>query len=442
MNTSVQSWFSGIAIVACLFSTASAELVRNPTAVGTSIDLGQLVKGDLYDGSSHLGRVRNQTLTRTGVYLTESGTYNDRLTVKLTIGGLFWFAIPETKDFQDRRVQFGPGVGQAQGLYAFGSNPKEPSATLQFGLFPHKYSESVNLGEYLYRSGTYPGTLVSGGWSYLNAAAYLSQGARLTIPTFSNKLSHDITLYMERDLEPAHDLSPGYMVTFKTGEFLEIGAGLIWSHAISLNSDRLAPKTDDNAYNTVTKLPVKNEPGTPTPDSLKAYYTFKGFKTAAHINLDFGALLGGETFSPGDFGIYSEVALLGVENQPYYYEKKSERMPIMIGLNVPTGKILDRLAVEAEHVSSPFPNSNIAVLQGGIPVPVDDPYKYKINEAKFNDWKWSVYASRKILEGVTVHAQAASDHLRHFNRSATPGAQSATSKSNQWYYILRLDFGI
>ena len=191
------------------------------------------------------------------MYLTESGTYNEKLTVKLSIGGLFWFAIPETKDFQNRRIQFGPGVGQAQGVYAFGDDPKDPAATLQFGLFPHKYSESVNLGEYLYRSGTYPGTLTSGGWSYLNAAAYLAQGIRLNVPMLEGKLTHDFTLYMERDLEPANDLSPGYMVTYKPAAFLSLGAGLIWSHAISLNSDRLAPETDENAYYKVNGLPVK-----------------------------------------------------------------------------------------------------------------------------------------------------------------------------------------
>jgi hypothetical protein len=439
MNMSFHRWLAGMALTGMI---AQAQLVRNPTAVGTSLDIGQIVKGDLYNGSTHVGRVRNQTITRTGVYLTESGTYSDRLTIKLTIGGLFWFAIPETKDFQDRRVQFGPGVGQAQGSYAFGSDPKEPSATLQFGLFPHKYTESVNLGEYLYRSGTYPGTLVSGGWSYLNSAAYLAQGARLTVPTLGGKLIHDFTLYMERDFQPAHDLSPGYMVTLKAGGFLTLGAGVIWSHAITLNGDRLAPEVDENAYNKVTKLPVTNEKGDPTPDSLKAYYTFRGFKTAAHAAADFGSLLGLESIPAGSFSLYSEIALLGVENQPYYYEKRSHRSPVMIGMNVPTLGLLDRLSLEAEHVASPFPNSNIVVLQSQVPVPVDDPYAYDITDARYNDWKWSVYASRRITEGVSFYAQAASDNLRHFNRSATPAAQPATSKSNQWYYVFRLEFGI
>ena len=43
---------SGMACAIAMTSVAQAELVRQPTQVGTSIDLGQLVKGDLYDGSA------------------------------------------------------------------------------------------------------------------------------------------------------------------------------------------------------------------------------------------------------------------------------------------------------------------------------------------------------------------------------------------------------
>lgn len=437
-----RGWSRMITLLAAAAASASAELVREPTHVGTNIDIGQIVKGQIYDGSSFAGTVRRQTLTRTGIYLTESGTYNHKLTIKLSIGGLFWFAIPETKDFQDRRVQFGPGVGQAQGIYAFGEDPKHPTATLQFGLFPHKYSESINLGEYLYRSGTYPGTLISGGWSYITAANYLAQGLRLTVPLLDGKLQNELTFYMERNLQPAHDFSPGYMLTYKPSPVFTFGAGLVWSHAISMNGKRLSPKTDENAYNKVTGMPVKGEAGDPTPDSLKAYYTFKGFKTAARATLDFGAMFSEGLFKPGEFSLYSEVALLGIENQPYYYENRAHRRPIMAGMNFPTFGHLDRLTFEYEQLASPFPNSNVTVLQGQNPVPVDDPYSYDIKSARFNDPKWTVYAKRKVLEGVSVHAQAASDHLRHFNRAATPGAQPATTKSNEWYYIFRLEFGI
>ena len=250
--------------ILAVFAAARAELVRNPTAVGASLDFGQITKGSIYIAKDRQVSGRNpaedslydnQPITRTGVYLTESGTYNERLTIKLTLGGLFWYALPYSPNFLWRRTQFGPGVGEAQGLYAFGSDPKNPVAKLQFGLFPHKYSDAVNLGEYLYRSGTYPGTLVTGGWSYINSAAYMAQGIRLTVPLLGGMISNDVTFYMERDLEPQNDISPGYVLTVKPVPFLEFGAGAVWAHAISMNSDNLTPHFDNNKYSKATKRP-------------------------------------------------------------------------------------------------------------------------------------------------------------------------------------------
>jgi hypothetical protein len=370
---------------------------------------------------------------------------------------------------------------------------------LQFGLFPHKYSESVNLGEYLFRSGTYPGTLYSGGWSYLNSASYLAQGLRLTVPMLGGKLKHEFMLYMERNLQPAHDISPGYMVTYKPVNFFDVGGGVVWSHAISLNSKRLAPKTPANQYSKTrgrptdgndlpqtyyfgtydsagnanpnggydsaggALVPVPLRPamgydstGAPVTDSTGmaviysspciagvksdcSYYTFKGFKAMARVSLDLGLLTG---MQAGQFKVYSEAALLGIENQPYYYEDKMARMPIMFGVNVPTFGVLDRLAVEAEYLASPFPNSNVEVLQSQIPVPTVSPFDYDPDEKKFDEWKWTVHAKRKVVDGVTLYAQAASDHLRHVNYSGIPAGQTATPKASDWYYVLRIEFGI
>lgn len=426
---------------------AHAELVRNPTQVAANVDVGQIVSGEIYDAASPAGRVENQTITRTGVYLTESGVYHDRLTIRMTIGGLFWFAIPETQDFQTRRVQFGPGVGQVQGIYAFGEDPKNPSATLQFGLFGHKYSESVNLGEYLFRSGTYPGNLFSGGWSYMNAASYLAQGVRFTVPMLDGKLKHEVVAYMERNLQPAHDISPGYVVSYKPAPFIEVGAGGVWSHAISLNSKRLAPKTGANTYSKATGRPVENEPApSPCGDSLAVgasssdcgYYTFEGFKVMGRVSADLGMLIG---LRPNDFKVYSEVALLGVEDQPYYYEDKLQRMPVMLGLNLPTFGLLDRLTVEGEYLASAFPNSNVEVLQEQLPIPTNDT-SIDPDDKQYDDFKWTVYARRKIVDGVTIYGQAASDHLRHVNYAGIPAGQTATPGSKDWYYVIRLEFGI
>jgi hypothetical protein len=248
---------------------------------------------------------------------------------------------------------------------------------------------------------------------------------------------------MERNLQPAHDISPGYMVTYKPLPFFEVGAGAIWSHAISLNSKRLAPTDPQNQYSESTGLPTNNEPA-PSPctsgdASDCAYYTFEGIKTMGRVSFDGGMLMG---LPAGQLRAYSEVALLGVENQPYFYEDRLARMPVMFGINVPTFGFLDRLTFEAEYLATAFPNSNVTVLQSQLPIPTSDPYGYDPDDRQFDEWKWTVYARRKIIDGVTLNAQAASDHLRHVNYSGIPAGQTATPTASDWYYVVRVEFGI
>lgn len=463
-----------------------AELVMEPKHIGAYVDYGQALNED-----------DKQALNRTGVYLTVSGTHDERLQVTATLGGLFWYGFPELPS-SSRLIKFGPGVGQAQAVYSFGEDPGNPTAKLQFGLFPLKYnSDAANLGEYLYRSGTYPGYVWNGGWSYINSASHLLQGARLTIPTFGGKVTHDITLHMERDVaQPLHDFSPGYMITAKPNNFVEVGAGFVWSNAISFKPSRLAPKKENNAYVKSTGLPVKGltdfnisacsspvatqrafcfqDTAAGVADTVAAratfnawqdcqtngncsdidYYTFRGVKTMARVSLDFGRLLAAPVLRPGDLKVYSEVAMLGVENQPFYYEDPLERMPIMVGVNVPTLGLFDRLAVELEYRKSRFKNTFRFPYDnlGGLPIPLADggesPYGYTdqvvdANEDKFtrDDVKWSVYATRKVTKGITLTAQFASDNLRPANGEAKPSSEPFAKGPSEWYYVVRAGFG-
>jgi hypothetical protein len=480
------------AAVLAAAATTQAELVMLPKRVTTVIDFGQIKEGELkgFDAA-------DQSITRTGVYLTTAGIQDERLTVRMTIGGLFWYPLPEQSTPGTRIVRFGPGVGEAQAIYAFG-DPEDPSARLQFGLFPNKYNpNSANLGEYLYRSGTYPGYLVTGGWSYLNSASYMAQGLKLHLPMMGGKLKHEVTLFMERDFQPTHNLTPGYLATYTPTPFFTMGAGVVWSHGIPLKrSSVIAPKTRINAYNTDTDLPLelsdRSKPGfdyfgpgdarndsrvradgdpaigtvdpntneiiisatdNGTPNSKLDYYTFKGFKTMGMVSLDVGQLMGNASIAPGQFKVYGEIALLGVENQPFYYEKRSERMPIMFGVRLPTFGVLDNLAIEGEYLKSRFTNSIALPYDKLLPLPLnaesENPFFYTdssvaANPDHFNqdDWKWSIYANRKVLDGVTLHAQVASDHMRHFDDEVKTQDRPGTVRTKDWYYVFRVEFGL
>lgn len=447
-----------------MLALARADLVRNPIALGTNVDMGQINSGKFYDPSvGREIRVDNQFLTRSGIYLTESGTINKRLHIAVTVGASFWTPLPESDHWLNRTVQGGAGIGQAQAKYLFG-DPEDPAATLQFGIFPIKYNpDSKNLGEYLYRSGTYPSAVYTGGWSYLNSSAYMAQGLRFSMSHWQGKFSHDLTLTMERDLQRNRDFTPGYMLTVKPAEFFEFGAGIVLAHGLPLGGDSsLTPIKCKNAYIVRTGKPVAT--GDACTDNVESdtlgYYTFKGGKVAARMAFNFGTLLG---MGPDDLKLYGEWALLGIKDYPFYYENKAERMPVMVGMNIPTFKFLDILGVEVEYKKSKFRNSLAWVMDDApLPIPLaTNTEEYTVydltrpgltpaaidsinKDFEKDDLHWSIYARKRISQVMTVHAQVASDHLRHYGLQIAPfpGYAPATERTKDWYYVLRLEFGI
>lgn len=461
MNSLITKYAAGslaVLISALAWQPAAADMVVNPHEMAASVDFGQIAKGRI-KGATY----ENQPITRTGVYLTVSGESDERLEVRMTVGGLLWLPLMPPTDASPgaRIVQFGPGVGQAQAIYSFG-DVENPSSRLQFGLFPIKYNpDAANLGEYLFRSGAYPGYVWNGGWSYVNSASYLAQGVRFNLPTFSGKVTHDFTFFMDRNIEPIHDLSPGYLVTVKPNPVFEFGAGTVWAHAITMKKEGgangISPKKKDNAYSKTTDRPVNYAgdssacsdfyAGTnPAGKSDCGYYTFRGFKAMARASVDVGALLSVDAIRPDDFKVYTEIALLGVEDQPFYYDDKSRRMPIMAGVNVPTFGLFDRLAVEMEYYRSRFLNDIGMPLNSNLPLPTAEPpstFGPGTKEYTKDDLKWSVYAKRQITEGLTLYAQAASDNARHFDVvMANPYDTPATRTPSEWYYVVRLEFGL
>jgi hypothetical protein len=469
-------------LLAGLFLPARAEVEREPIKFGTNIDAGQIIKGELFEGDEQTG----QFLYRNGVYLTQSATVNKKLEISVGVGGLFWYTLPVSPGAPHTRlVKFGPGVVEASGEFKFG-DPESPWGRLEFGYFPYKYNpDAKNLGEYEFRSGTYPGYLWTGGWSIINSAAYMAQGAKLTVPTFGGVLNHDFTLFMDRDFEPTYDISPSYLVTFKPNDGLEFGAGVTWAHGLPIKPSATTPKVRANAYHGDSALPLTewdkpgydlNDPhvvpdGDPRgdgstaytdgkpyvtvsdngiPNSQLSYYTFQGIKVMGRAAINPQAWLQSELLGPQDLKLYGEFAILGVKNYPFYYEKIGERIPVMVGFNVPTFKLFDIFSVEVEYYGSKFQNNIREVFQNTFPkwkLPpnqTESTYPAFADSAKLiseDNLHWSVYAKRNLYEGLDLFLQVASDHMRVMDFNASPSDLDVTRKPSQWYYLARLQMG-
>lgn len=453
----------------CLWAVAQAEEAQvhfKPVSISGQFDNGQIVGGRTnrreqppFNGDLSKGINLDGTFfSRTGVWVTQDATVNDRLEIIVGVGGIFWYATPSFKSNPpSQQTQFGPGISQAQGIYTFG-DLKNPSAMLQMGYFPYKYnSDAKNLGEYLLRSGTYPSYVVSGGWNMVSSAAYMMQGLRVNVPLWGGKFQSDFLLPMERDLPPLFDISPTYVATVKPVAGIQIGAGVACNHCIAIKPSAETPHdpanrviksvttTYDTAANTYTYAFVRDTTGN--------YYTFQGVKLMGSVSIDPKAFFPMDFLGPEDLKIYSEVALLGVKNYDYYYNNRWQRMPVMVGINLPTFKLLDVLSVEGEYYNSKFTNDFTGPIYQVLPVwnvDVDatlpaDQAALNASDVRRDNWKWSIYGKKKIIKGVEIYAQAASDHIRTFaiNGGMLPITTPLTNHNGKdWYYIVRLQFGI
>jgi hypothetical protein len=450
-------------ILACLLGVSRGEEdAKEPdvefkrVSVTGQFDNGQIVSGltNHYDNPPTDIVMDGDFFQRTSAWITQEAIVDKRLRLTMGVGGVFWYALPANVNSSSRLTQFGPGISQAQAVYTFGDVEK-PVTSLQMGFFPYKYnSDAKNLGEYLMRSGTYPGFVVTGGWNMLSSAAYMVQGLRLNVSLADGAFNSDLLLAMEHDLPPLYGITPAYIATYKPVPGVQIGAGAACNHCLPIKPSRESPHIPENQVITGVKYDTVSQAYTFTRDT-NSFYSFQGVKVTGSLSLDPKSLISMDILGPEDLKIYGEVAILGVKNYPYLYDKIAERMPIMVGFNIPTFKLLEVFSFELEHYNSKFVNNYKNLVYGssptwyipgadGSPVTPDEVAR-NLADTKSDDWKWSLYAKKELTKGIRIYAQAASDHIRtiQVNGGPMPTMVPITNRNGKdWYYIVRLEFGI
>ncbi|MBN1127971.1 MAG: hypothetical protein JXA71_03235, partial [Chitinispirillaceae bacterium] len=275
-------------------------------------------------------------------------TFPPQLNTKLGSNG----ATPLLPQFMDWRLH------QAQGTFSFITN-ESMSLKLSLGLMPYKYNPEVrNLGEFLFRTGTYPFIIIN---SFNFPLARLS-GARAHFERNLENIGISVDQFVltERNMPPMNDLSLATIASVKAFKMIDLGGGVDFAHLIPLNGDLTTPA----AAKYVTD---EGDSGT---------YTFQATKLMGRMTIDpIGTLRGGSSLLAEIFGenggkIYGEAAVVGLNNypasdviikgtdrmNPWGYNEISERMPWMAGVNIPLWKILDVCALEIEKYPAPYPN--------------------------------------------------------------------------------------
>jgi hypothetical protein len=329
-------------------------------------------------------------------------------------------------------------IPNAEGIFSFGAEDRI-RLQVNVGRFEYKYDpEARNLGEYLFRTGTYPAyiqTMFDRPLARINGVA-----ASLKINQF---LRQDLLVTTLTDLHPFTDFSITYVADVSIGRWLDVGAGIQCANLISPMPEQSALRD----YSTNGYLKAPGDTG---------YYTYRGTKLMGRLMFDCKQLLNAPFFGSEDGKLYAEAAVLGLENYPASnaidstnqsnvigYDSIKQKIPVMMGFNIPTCKVLDVLALEAEWYGCKYPDGYNLVVRNGISVP-DKPTLspgYSWSDYTRDDWKWSVYARKTFYNKFALIFQAARDHMRLRTQiQRDQDFQEALVFTRHWYWMLKAKF--
>jgi hypothetical protein len=437
-----------VAIAALLgLSSALAEdkpsLVLKPLSIASVWEFGQLQSTKF---TMVAQPYRDVWIDHLGAFVSQEAIVDERLHLAVGLGGIFQFPKPEVVNpvfggSQNKAFYIGPARASAD--YHFG-DIDNPSFKLGLGLFNYKYNpDAANLGEYLFRTGTYPTWIMTGGYLVANSASSFLQGFKAE--THAGPVKLDLLATTETKLAPLFDWSFSAIASYNMGRVLDLGLGLTLANYLSVDKKKTTVPQDIQAReiaNAAGRASILN------PDT-NATFTFKGEKVMARAAFNPLAFFDTDLFGPDEGKFYAELTVVGWKNYPMFFEKRMERTPIMFGFNVPTAKLLDRVAVEFEYLNSPWINSTYNIGNSpGMPLPriPDDTEEYYIGIADKDNFRWSVYARKSLFRNLTAHALVARDHLRLVSREFYYGPSlepdELTMKPENWYWMVQFSFGI
>lgn len=499
--------FSTIGILAALNFADDVSIEVAPVHYGVFTSLGVIeARGDTTKSYGTTGEpIRQQPFSRFGGYLSMGATVEERTDISVLLAMMTWNSLPLTSGSPFSRMQsLGSNLGHAYVAHKLG-DIKDPYLTLKFGAFSYAYSSSKNLGGHLFTGGTYPGALTGNFWSLIDGNDYRAQGLMGHFSFFDNALNVDATAFFEHGIEPNYNLSPGIVASYKIGEFVELGAGAVFSHLFAWDDDAVTPKRRNNAYIGDRRLPQSewNKPGLEVTDTLIVadttdrrlgtkvkdlrpdltsrgipveyvtqadngianskleYYTFKGTKVMGRLAVTpfrFAENL-------NKVSLYSEVTLLGVKDYPFFYEKQADRMPIMFGINMPLPGGYE-ITGEAEHYKNKFRNNVRTTYEDVLPQwrenegaflvdsmdaagkPVGDGQGgfLKTSQAKAShengEWFWNVTAKKTVFKRINLSAKLAHDFLRLYNFFGNPSDEPAFQHEDGWYFVFKTEINL
>lgn len=471
---SASSFLAGlIGTLGALFSANAADSDIHFKGAQVFTEFGTIVKGLELSTDT----LDNMWVQRFGGTFDIEASKGEHLDLYFGTGSVFWHAIPALDNQSATKVFYGDPILTKAYVQFHSGDREDPKWVGKLGFFPVKLTQAKNLGEYMFRTGTYPNFIVTGnGYTAVNTASVPVLGTQWTHHITPN-LSHDLFFTSERQSYPLHDFSLSYLAKFKN-DFVQVGLGLQLDRLIPITPSLTTPSNPKNTWFTHQGQKYANNPdyysllavgatadsnaaeaaawmakknlvdslrtaweANPASQPKLEKYSFKGIKPIAMLSLNFKSLFETDLFHGDEMLLYSEAVLMGWEDMPVYYENRMDRLAVMMGFNLPTFGLLDQFNIEVERTSSKFVNGYRIAREGSLPLPdynYDQVNGYDPDDWKGDDFKWSFFLSRKIIEGFSIQAQVASDHLRGRRFTRVVSENPVLVDDSHWYYFIKM----
>jgi hypothetical protein len=340
-----------------VLSLAGSEF-KNAQSLWFALDEGQVVQGEATQPINH---VWQQDML---FHFTEDMSYMERLRLILSIECQMTFSYqPEEAFPQTLAPNFHFYPNDAEISYSFG-NLDRPWLRMSAGYFPYKYNpDAKDLGEYLFRDAAYPTFIITN----FEFAQTRELGFHLNgcagVPAI-DEVMWDLMLTSETHYWPLQDWTVSAVVSNNLFNFFDLGLGASWQRLISVNEAITTPTNPASAY--------------VNSDGDSSHYTFRGLKLMGRASISpmrfipnfkipFAPVFGDKPFfGKEDLKIYGELGVLGLFNYTKYdsemvdtaggqaghkalvkapeatqvYDSLADRMPYMIGINLPTNPLL------------------------------------------------------------------------------------------------------
>ncbi len=408
-------------------------LVVRPYSYG-HFEAGQIESGSLsYLNNVNIGSTDNKIdhgwVEDAMASLGFAAKYRNHFEMAVALYTKLYFSYPQFNlqgSYFTKNVRQDVAIDDAYALYHLG-DPDAPVFMAQVGYFKFKYNPDVrNLGEYLFRTGTYP--------IYFNTSFDFPAERLLGLHFQSNLLSSlklDLLL-TSATVTPTQGWSLSGLADYDVARlhFINIGAGVDFADLFNVYNNSSFPKYFGNSDQVGDPVTPRQNNAYYIKNGDTAYYTFSGTKIMARLAIDPKAFIKWHWLGKNDLRVYMEADLIGVKDYPdsCYLGTNStkdlyapsynvwwQKMPVALGINIPTYKTLDVLNFELEWFASKYySDASNVVNYGSAPLPRDWPNRTPTSpKYEKSQIKWSVYAKRSLFNGhFAITGQIARDHMR------------------------------